>query len=211
MVKTIVVGPLETNCYVLWDESTKEAFVIDPGADVNEVKSVIESEGLKVKYIVNTHGHFDHVGGVAELKEATGAELAIHEQDAPLLSDAHDHAVIFGVKVPEQPRPEVLLEDGSTLTAGGITLEVVHTPGHTPGGVCLYHRDGGVMFTGDTIFAGSVGRTDFEGGSFEELMESIKYKILPLDDAVRLMPGHGPATTVGEEKELNPFVSDLKT
>jgi len=195
MIKTLVVGPLDVNCYIVWENGP--AFVIDPGGDVDMIAQELKKEGLSVAYIINTHGHFDHVGGDAQMK-AQGGVLAIHSEDAPLLDEAEDHGILYE-----------LLEDGMKLQAGSLTLEVLHTPGHTRGGVCFFDRKNGDLFTGDTLFAGSVGRTDFEGGSFDELMESISKKILPLGDAVKVFPGHGPSSTIGREKMMNPFVLDM--
>ncbi len=209
VLKSIVVGELGVNCYMLWDEGTKDAFVIDPGADAEEILDEVRALGLTVRHVVNTHGHFDHVGADDQVASALGAPLSIHTDDAALLADAHEHAVIFGIKVAEQSVPENLLTEGMKLTAGALTLEVIHTPGHTEGGVCLLERKHKLLFTGDTLFAGSVGRTDMMGGSYEKLMESIKYKLLPLADDTRVFPGHGPETTIGAEKELNPYVSEL--
>ena len=211
VIKTLTVGPLEVNCYILSDPETKEAFVIDPGGDADNIRRAVEGAGLKVKYIVNTHGHFDHVGADGSLREAfAGSELAIHGGDARLLSEAHDHGVIFGARLDKQPAPDRLLEDGAVLSAGSLSLRVIHTPGHTQGGVCLFEENEGVLFTGDTLFAGSVGRTDFPGGSFEELMSSIVNKVLPLGDEVKVYPGHGPSSTIALEKDTNPFINGVR-
>lgn len=208
MLHTITVGPLEVNCYILWDGATKDAFVIDPGGDANKIKVLIAKERLKVKYIVLTHGHFDHVGGVVVLKSSLGgARIAIHRDDVGMMSESHEHGVIFGVKTPVQPSPEVLLEDGQELKAGGLTLKVIHTPGHTGGGVCLYEEKEGLLFTGDTLFAGSIGRTDLGAGSHKVIMDSIKNKILTLPDAIKVLPGHGPESTIGRERKTNPFIT----
>lgn len=207
-MKTLVVGPLEVNCYIIWDKNTKEAFIIDPGGDAGEIMDFIKTEGLKPKYIINTHGHFDHVGGNAELRSAYDVKVAIHRNDEPMLELAHEQAIMFGVKTPEQPKPDILLEGGETLKAGGLEIKVIGTPGHSKGGVCLYVEDEGVLFTGDTLFAGSIGRTDFQGGSYDELMSSVKTKILPLGDSVKVFPGHGPESTIGEEKRSNPFLTE---
>lgn len=206
-LKTITVGPLEVNCYVLWDAQTRDCFVIDPGGDVSKITAVVEKERLNVRYIVNTHGHFDHVGADNELKAALGAPIAIHPEDAGLLSEAHEHGVIFGVTTPAQPAPDVLLEDGATLRAGGLRLRVIHTPGHTHGGICLYEEAEGLLFTGDTLFAGSIGRTDLGHGSFEVIIASIKNKLLLLGDGVVVLPGHGPDSTLGIEKKTNQFLT----
>lgn len=206
MMKTLVVGPLDVNCYIVWEGDS--AFVIDPGGDADLIARELKKEGLSVAYIINTHGHFDHVGGDADMK-ALGGVLAIHPEDAPLLEEAPDHGILYGVKVPKQSAPDEFLKDGMKLTSGSITLEVLHTPGHSRGGVCFFDRKNGDLFTGDTLFAGSVGRTDFEGGSFDELMDSIKTKILPLGDSVRVHPGHGPSSTIGREKKVNPFILEL--
>ncbi len=202
----LTVGELAVNCYIIWDSVTKEAFVIDPGGDAADILDAVRREGLKVRYIVNTHGHFDHVGADGEVKAATGAPLAVHRKDSVLLSEAHEHGVIFGVRTNAQPAPDVYLEEGGVITAGKVTLRIIHTPGHTPGGVCLYEKEMGLLFTGDTLFAGSIGRTDFPGGSYEDLIGAVKKKLLHLGDSVRVLPGHGPESTIGEEKETNPFL-----
>lgn len=202
------VGPLEVNCYIIWDEETKDAFIIDPGSDADRIELAVRTKGLNPVYAVNTHGHFDHVGANAALKEALGVKTAIHGKDAELLAASHEHGAIYGYMSGRQPEPDILLKDGDVIKAGGkLTLKVIHTPGHTEGGVCLYDGAGKRLFTGDTLFAGSVGRTDLGGGSFEKLIESLMKKILPLGDDVSVFPGHGPATTIGEEKENNPFIT----
>jgi glyoxylase-like metal-dependent hydrolase (beta-lactamase superfamily II) len=207
MKKRLVVGPLEANCYILWDSSDLSAVVVDPGHDGEVIEKEVKKQGLEVKYIINTHGHFDHIGAAGYLRERLGVKLAIHTKDVPLLEAATVQGSYFNVETPPQRAPEVFLEDGTLIEAGSLSIKVLHTPGHTEGGVCLYVEDEGVLFTGDTLFAGSVGRTDLPGGSFETLMNSIREKILPLGDSVRVFPGHGPETTVGEEKSLNPFIT----
>ena len=206
---TLQVGALDVNCYLLFDRSSKQAFIIDPGGDFALIDKAMKGNDLKGMYIVNTHAHFDHVSACGELKSTTGAPIALHGGDVELLTEAHEHAALWGVKIGPQPDPDIIMEHGSTLQAGSVTLDVLHTPGHTPGGVCLYYKDAGVLFTGDTLFAGSIGRTDLGGGSAETLLKSIKERLLPLDDNVLVFPGHGPASTIGEEKELNPFVANM--
>jgi glyoxylase-like metal-dependent hydrolase (beta-lactamase superfamily II) len=206
---TMVVGQLEVNCYMLWDPGSMKAFIIDPGGDAGLIQEEIEAKGLKAEYIINTHGHFDHVGAARKIKDLTGARLALHPNDTALMAEAQERARVWGIETEDQPKPDVLLEDGSTLSAGAVTLEVLHTPGHTPGGVCLYLKDPGIIFTGDTLFSGSIGRTDLDGGSYDEIIKSIKTRLLPLGDDVRVLPGHGPATTMGIEKAINPFVTNL--
>ena len=207
---TIPVGALEVNCYIVWDAETGEGVIIDPGADAAEIEAAVRGEGVKVRCVINTHGHFDHVGANKAMKAAFGAPVAIHPKDAPLMADAHEHGIFFGVDTPRQNEPDILLEDGQAIEFGKLRLKVIYTPGHTRGGVCLYEEDGKVLFTGDTLFAGSVGRTDFEGGSMEDLMASITDRLLVLGNEVRVLPGHGPESTIGEEREINPFLSGLK-
>lgn len=205
-IKSIQVAPLEVNCYILWDSDTLEAFVIDPGGDGPSIKQEVDSLGLKVKYIINTHGHFDHVGADGELRTYYSVPLGIHKADVPLLKNASGHAEIFGIKAEPQPSPDIFLTNNATLEAGSICLKVIHTPGHTPGGLCFYDEEEGFLFSGDTLFAGSVGRTDLDGGSAKDLMNSIKTRLLSLDDDVRVYPGHGAATTIGDERRHNPFL-----
>lgn len=205
-LETIIVGPLEVNCYILWDTQTREAYVIDPGGDAGKICKTLERLKLSVKHIVNTHGHFDHVGADGELKGILGAPIAIHADDAELMSEAHEHGSFFGATIAPQPKPDTLLEDGAELKAGGLTLTVIHTPGHTRGGVCLHEKSEGLLFTGDTFFAGSIGRTDLGGGSFNVLMASIKERILPLGDEVTVLPGHGPESTIGLERRTNQYI-----
>jgi hydroxyacylglutathione hydrolase len=190
IIKRFTVGSLSTNCYVVGCEETKEAVVIDPGVEnereTEEILNFIKQNSFHIKYIINTHGHPDHIAGNAIMKKATGAPILIHENDA------------------ESVQADRKLHDGDVLQVGTFKLVVLHTPGHTPDGISLLGDN--VVFTGDTLFAGSVGRTDFIGGSYEELMRSIKTKLLPLPDSFKVYCGHGPSTTIGDEKKCNPFL-----
>lgn len=208
ILKTIVVGPLDVNCYIAADEKTKEAVCIDPGGDVDEVMAELENDKLCLKYIINTHAHFDHVGGNAVLKKTTGAKFAIHKDDAVLLKDAAGQSAVFGMKTASSPQPDIFLKDGDKIIIDNLMLNVIHTPGHTPGGICLMIKNEKILFTGDTLFAGSIGRTDLPGGSYKDIMSSIKDKILPLGDDVKVFPGHGPETTIEQERKFNQFLTD---
>ncbi len=200
----LIVGPLRVNCYILADEKTKEAVVIDPGDDAGDILDLIKNKGLTVKYIINTHAHFDHVGANAKLKEATGAEILLHEADADLLSSSAGQAEMFGMKVASSPPADRYIRDGDIITAGEVSLTVLHTPGHSSGGISLI--EDGMVFTGDALFAGSIGRTDRPGGDLMTLINSIRTKLLELPDDTRVFPGHGPDSTIGEEKRENPFL-----
>lgn len=203
--KVLSVGMLESNCYILGDEETREAVVIDPGGDAPEILAVLRQEKLQLKTIINTHGHFDHVGANKELQEATGAPIAIHTADAPMLSQPSAEALFFTGGRLQPSRASILLQEGDVLDFGRYQLKVLHTPGHTPGGICLVLLQEPIVYVGDTLFAGSIGRTDFPGGSFEDLINSVRTKIFTLGDHYLVMPGHGPATTVGQERLYNPF------
>lgn len=197
-IEWAVVGPVFTNCYLIYDDSTKEAILIDPGLDSERVLDRIEEEGLELKLILNTHGHFDHVACNGFFKRETGAGIAIHEDDVEILKSVPEQATWFGVTAPPSPQPDVILKEGDSIEIGEIKLEVIHTPGHTPGGICLLGD--GFLFSGDTLFRGSMGRTDLPGGSLEELIRSIKTKLFVLPDDTLVYPGHGDMTSIGEER-----------
>jgi len=209
IVKMLVLGALDTNCYVVWCEETKEAIVIDPAFSTeNEGKKtvlhLIDAYGLTVKYIVNTHGHADHTSGNGVVKKATGAPIVIHELDAPPLGKSGEGwARMFGIKLVSPPADKTVRE-GDAIGFGKQLLRVVHTPGHTEGGISLIGDD--CVFVGDTLFNGSIGRTDFPGGNYEQIIKSIKQKLLILPDHFTVYTGHGPTTTIGTEKSTNPFI-----
>ncbi len=193
-----------TNCYVVGCEETKKGVIIDPGDEVDRILMEAVEEKLSIVYIINTHGHFDHVGGNSRLKKATGADLMIHPLDAPMLQDVAASAANWGLQADNSPEPDRLLNDGDTVSFGNLTFKVYHTPGHTAGGISLHSNSD--VFVGDTLFAGSVGRTDFPGGDFDLLKSSIHEKLFTLDDSVTVWPGHNQQTTIGREKRMNPFV-----
>jgi hydroxyacylglutathione hydrolase len=207
IIKELTVGPLMANCFICGCSNTKEAAVIDPGGDAENILRVLADDNLKVKYIINTHGHFDHVSANGKLKDATSADILIHALDAPMLESLSSNAAFFGISVENSPPCDQTLEEGDTVTFGDITLNVIHTPGHTPGGISLYAD--GIVFVGDTLFAGSIGRTDFPGGDFNTLISSIKTKLFRMDDEVKVLSGHGPETSIGREKRYNPFVGQF--
>jgi len=204
IIKSLEVGPIMANCYILGCEETKEGAVIDPGDETHRILSALADAKLKVKYILNTHGHFDHVGGNKKMKEATGAEILIHSMDAPMLKQLSASAAAWGLSSEDSPPPDRMLDEGDTVSFGNITLKVIHTPGHTPGGISFFTDK--KVFVGDTLFMGSIGRTDFPGGDFETLISSIRNKLFVLGDDVKVFTGHGPETSIGREKRSNPFV-----
>lgn len=205
ILHALSVGPIMANCFIVGCESTRQAAVIDPGADSGRILKKIADEKLTVSYIINTHGHFDHAGANRKLKEATGAILVIHELDRFMLDSLATTAVMFGLSSENSPPPDQTVQDGDTIEIGTIVMKVLHTPGHTPGGISLLTD--GCVFVGDTLFAGSIGRTDFPGGDYDTLISSIRNKLYPLDDNVVVYTGHGPETTIGKEKRFNPFVT----
>jgi len=203
IIKQMGVGPLMANCIIVGCEETKKAVVIDPGDEVDRILIALSEDQLTVEYILNTHGHFDHVGGNQRLKESTRAPICIHEDDSPLLSHTSSSAAAFGMSVENSPEADKTFKHGDIISFGNIDLKVLHTPGHSPGGASFYAP--GVVFVGDTLFAGSIGRTDFPGGSYDQLINSVKKHLFTLDDDTKVYSGHGPETTIGNEKKFNPF------
>ncbi len=209
ILQTLLVGPLGVNCYILGDEKTHEAIIIDPGGNARDILNTLQRTGLKATAIVNTHAHFDHIIALNEVRAATHAPFMLHADEVPILAAAQASAGMFGMHVAQPAPVDRLLNDGDEVKVGNLVLHVLHTPGHTPGGICLQH--GNQVFVGDTLFQGSIGRTDLPGGDYATLMRSIRNKLLPLADDTMIYPGHGQATTLGEEKQLNPFVRPLIT
>jgi hydroxyacylglutathione hydrolase len=201
---TIVVGPLQVNCYIIGCEETMEGAVIDPGGDADRIIRAFSAHGLNIVHVLNTHGHFDHIGANRAILEATGADFLIHEADVPLLNKGDATAAVYGLRSENSPLPDRFLSDGATIPVGNLKVKVIHTPGHTPGGCCFLLN--GILISGDTLFADSVGRTDFPGGSSKTLLKSIREKLLVLDDEIVVYPGHGPATTIGRERVHNPYL-----
>ncbi len=204
ILDTLPTGPLEVNCYIVGCEKTGKAAVIDPGGDVPKILECLQHHQLDAVMIINTHGHFDHIGGNRQLLEATGGELLIHQDDRQLMDLALEHAAAYGLQTEASPPPTRELVGDEKLSVGELSLQVIHTPGHSPGGICLYVDD--CLLVGDTLFAGSIGRTDLPGGDHQLLIAGIKEKLLPLPETTRVCPGHGPMTTIGEEKQHNPFL-----
>jgi len=205
IVRKLVVGPFATNCYIVGSESNKGGMIIDPADEAQVILKNVKESRLDIKSIVLTHGHLDHIGALKEVKEATDAEVAIHSDDASFLQD-HSLGALFGLSYPTLPLPDRLLKDGDSLDVGDLHFSVLHTPGHSPGGICLLGY--GVVFSGDTLFNYGIGRTDLPGGSYSQLMDSIHSRLMVLPDDTIVYPGHGPDSTIGAERRGNPFLGD---
>lgn len=206
IIHTLPVGPIMANCHIVGDPQTNQAAVIDPGDEAERILDELQARTLTVACIINTHGHFDHVGGNKELKAATGAPLMIHPGDAPMLDQLDRSAAMFGMRMQNSPPADQLINDGETIAVGDLILTVIHTPGHSPGGICLHVENH--LFAGDTLFAGSIGRTDLPGGDYETLISSVHQKLFGLNPDTQVHCGHGPSTTLRKErqKRFNPFV-----
>ncbi|MBI5359817.1 MAG: MBL fold metallo-hydrolase [Planctomycetes bacterium] len=210
-IKTLIVGEIQTNCYIVSCDKTGKAAIIDPGGDAGAIINKVNKSGLIPEYIINTHGHGDHMGCNEEIKKAfPQAKLCVHKLDAPMLADpAKNLSVMIGPGV-VSPKADLILEEGDTVEFGTIKFHIIHLPGHTPGGIGLLWKDTGkkpfILFSGDALFEGSVGRTDFPGGSHDTLIKNIREKLMVLPDSTEVYPGHGPATTIGAEKKTNPFL-----
>lgn len=206
IVKALALGPFGTNCYVVGSPSTRLGMIIDPGAEAEAIVGMVRQTGLSISLIVLTHAHVDHIGALSSVKKQTKAQFALHEMEKRVLSFSANEALGFfnlGSFEPP-PQPDRLLKDGDRIKVGDLDFEVLHTPGHSPGGICLLGD--GVVFSGDTLFNYGIGRTDFPGGSYKQLIKSIRDKLMVLPDDTIVYPGHGPATTIGEERRGNPFL-----
>jgi len=203
----IPVGPLQCNCSILGDENTHEGMVIDPGDDIEDIVSLIHKHNLKVKQIVITHAHIDHVGGAMKLRALTGALILLNQNDYALLKMLDVQAAWIGMAPPGEVKIDADLPDHQAVAVGSLKADILHTPGHTEGSVCLYFPAEQLLIAGDTLFAGSIGRTDLPGGSFEKIMRSLRHTVLALPDETVVVPGHGPPTTIGDEREGNPFLT----
>ena len=203
ILETHAVGMIQANCYILGDEESREAIVIDPGGDAPTIVRSLEKANLKLVAILATHGHFDHVDGLGQLKKAVDAPIYLHREDLPLVESMGSQGAMFGVQIQQAPTPENFVAEGDEIRFGNLTVQVLHTPGHSPGSVS--YRIGDKVFVGDLLFAGSIGRTDLPGGDYATLISAVREKIFTLGDTTTVYPGHGPATTVGTEKRTNPF------
>ena len=205
IIKTLAVGPIQTNCYVIGCPDTLEGAVIDPGWDAQTILAEAEASGLTIRYALNTHAHWDHMAANADILEATGAQLAIHPDDLPLLR-ARGGADLWDIPVKPSPEPDIQLADGQIIQIGQLELKVLFTPGHSPGHVCFHEAAAGVVFDGDVLFKQGIGRADLPGGDHESLMRSIRDVLLKLPPDTVVYSGHGPATTIGEEQRTNPWL-----
>jgi hydroxyacylglutathione hydrolase len=203
-IRHLVTGPLSVNTYIVFCNETKQGAVIDPGGNADKIISLLRSEKIMLTHILLTHGHFDHIGGVANLKQNTQSAVCIHSLDKEMLTNPTKNLSLLMGAGCIQPKPDVLLHDGDMFQIGNLEVHVLHTPGHSPGSVT--YKIGEILFAGDSIFRSSIGRTDFQGGSYEQLMQSIKARILTQSRNSRIYPGHGEGTTVGHELENNPFL-----
>src|SRR5258706_9359979 len=204
------VGPLRCNCSVIGDEATHEAMVIDPGDDISKIVALLDKHILKVKQIVITHAHIDHVGGAMKLRALTGAPILLNENDYALLKMLDLQAAWLGMAPPDAVEIDQSLAQGDSVRTGSLVATVLHTPGHTEGSSVLYFPAERKLIAGDTLFAGSIGRTDLPGGNFDKIIDSLHGKLMALPDEVVVIPGHGPATTIGDERETNPFITDKR-
>jgi len=206
ILEKLVVGQFASNCYIVGSESSQEGMIIDPGDEAELILKKVKQLGLDIKLVILTHGHIDHTGALKRVKEATAAEVAIHTDDAKTLGEK-SLSLLFGLSHQAPPPPDRLLKGWDSLDIGDLHFTVLHTPGHTPGGICLFGEIGeGILFSGDTLFNYGIGRTDLPGGNYSQLMDSIHTKLMVLDDNIIVYPGHGAETTIGAERRGNPFL-----
>jgi glyoxylase-like metal-dependent hydrolase (beta-lactamase superfamily II) len=202
IVKTIVVGPLQVNCHIIGDEMTGKAMIIDPGDEPDMILDAVRKKNLTVEYIICTHGHFDHVGAVADIKKETGAKVVLHQGDLEIYDSAAELAHFFGLDLEPQPAPDMFITEGDNIVVGTLSFTINQSPGHSPGGIVLYGE--GIVITGDTLFAGSIGRTDLPGGDDLAIRKSLGW-LMSLPEGTAVLCGHGPSSTIGREKRENPF------
>lgn len=200
----IPAGIYAANCYIVYSENTNDGIIVDPGGDADHIMEVIEKNKLNIKHIILTHGHGDHIGGVIDLKNSLNVDVMIHEEDAEMLRNGDINLSTTMAMGSVEIEPDRLLKDGDIIKFGDLEAEVIHTPGHTRGGICLKIED--ILITGDTLFSGSIGRTDLSGGNYETIISSIKEKLMVLSDNIEVLPGHGGPSTVGRERVSNPFL-----
>jgi hydroxyacylglutathione hydrolase len=206
LLKCLVVGPIAANCYVIGDEATGEGAIIDPGDDAEKIAAEVRNMDLDIKFLIGTHGHFDHTAAVAPLKKMLGCDFLLHIKDIPFVQQSQRTAREWGIAIEQVPDPDKFVDDGDVLKLGSLELKISHTPGHSPGGISIYLPAENLVFTGDTLFQGSIGRTDFQFGSMEDLVRSIREKLYSLPDETVAYTGHGDPTSIGEEKKHNFFV-----
>ena len=206
IIKKLVVGSLENNCYIIADEKTNECFITDPGDEPDRILDLIHKNNLIMKYIICTHAHFDHVAAIPEIKEETKARIVLHSDDLNIYRSTKDQAAAWGYEMDPLPEPDIFVSEGDILEVGSLKFEVLHTPGHTQGGICIYGE--GIVITGDTLFAGSVGRTDLQGGDISKLKKSFK-RLMSLPDEVKVLAGHGLESTIKKEKIDNFFSHEI--
>jgi glyoxylase-like metal-dependent hydrolase (beta-lactamase superfamily II) len=206
ILETFPVGPLQCNCSILGDEATREAIVIDPGDNIPKILARLAAHQLTLKQIIVTHAHIDHIGGAARLKRATGATVLLNQNDIPLMQQLEEQAGWIGVETPEVVTLDGSADDLITVGLPGMSALVLHTPGHTPGSICLHFAEDNLLFAGDTLFSGTIGRTDLPGGDSAQIIRSLHDRLLPLPEITVVVPGHGPLTSMGREKDMNPFL-----
>ncbi len=207
LFKILIVGQLAVNCYIIGDKSSKEAIIVDPGAEADKILSVIDKEQLRVKYVIATHGHFDHCGAVSTIKKRLNCEFLIHSADLPFIQRAHKSAARWKINIDKVPYPDRFIDEQDTISIGTHTIAILHTPGHSPGSISLYLKSKGFLLSGDTLFKQSIGRTDFTDGSLEDITSSIRNKLYILPDETIVYCGHGESTTIGFEKQNNSFIA----